>query len=109
MKKVLAIILAIAIFMMAIPLSFSADTVADDNRVLFTPTVNESAVSYDADGKIYYQGYYTYGTNGLGYTTPNILRTYNNKNFSSSDGNAYLWAAEIDGETMWKIPVWCQC
>ncbi len=103
MKKVLAIILAIAIFMMAIPLSFSASTVADDNKVLFTPTVNESAVSYDADGKIYYQGYDTYGTNGLGYTPKGFLRTWNDGGYNTSDGNAYLWAHETDGEKMWKF------
>lgn len=103
MKKVLAIILAITVFVMAIPFSLSASTTEGDNKVLFSATVNESAVSYDADGKIYYQGYGTYGTNGLGYTPGGFLRTWNDGGFNTSDGNAYLWAHETDGEQMWKI------
>ena len=98
MKKVLAIILAIAIFMMAIPLSFSATTVADDNRVMFTPTVNESAVSYDADGKLSYGA-----ANGLGWTQAGILKKSNGIDYTTNANQSYLFADEIDGETMWKI------
>ncbi len=103
MKKVLAIILSIAMVVMAIPLSLGVTAAEGDNKVLFSAAVNESAVSYDADGKIYYQGYNTYGTNGLGYTPKGFLRTWNDGGYNTSDGNAYLWAHETDGEKMWKF------
>lgn len=103
MKKVLAIILSIAMVVMALPFSFGVTAAEGDNRVLFTPMVNESAVSYDEDGKIYYQGYSTYGKNGLGYTPKGFLRTWNDGGYNTSDGNAYLFAHETDGEQMWKF------
>lgn len=102
MKKVIAIILAVAIFVMAIPLSFSAESVLDDNKVLFSAAVNESAISYDPDGKLYYTGY-NYGKNGLGYAKTGFLRTSKDGGFTTGDGSAYLFAHDIDNDKMWKF------
>lgn len=102
MKKVLAIILCIAIFIMAVPFTLSAETTEGDNKVLFSATENESAISYDADGKLYYTSY-KYGVNGLGYTQAGILKNSNGSAYTTGAGSAFLFADEIDGETMWKI------
>ena len=66
MKKVLAIILSIAMLAMAIPFSFGVTAAEGDNKVLF-------AVTDDTDGKLYYTGY-KYGVNGLGYAKKGFLR-----------------------------------
>ncbi|MBE6808565.1 MAG: hypothetical protein E7524_03750 [Ruminococcaceae bacterium] len=103
MKKVLAIILSMAMLAMALPFSFGVTAAEGDNKVLFSAAVNESAISYDEDGKIYYPGYYTYGENGLGYTSKNFVRNYKDTGWNTSDGHGYLFAHEIDGEEMWKF------
>lgn len=102
MKKVIAIILAVAIFMMAIPLSFSAESVLDDNKVLFSAAVNESAVSYDPDGKIYYKGW-KYAVNGLGYAATGLLKQSNGVDYMEKANDGYLFAKEIDEEQMWQF------
>ncbi len=102
MKKVLAIILSMAMLAMALPFSFGVTAAEGDNKVLFSAAVNESAVSYDADGKLYYASY-KYGVNGLGYTQKGLLKNSNGTSYTTGDGSAYLFADEIDGETMWKF------
>ena len=73
-----------------------------DNKLLFTSTANDSAVSYDEDGKLYYNSY-KYAINGLGYAKKGFLRTSGDGGFTTGDGSAYLFAHEIDNEKMWKF------
>lgn len=102
MKKVLAIFLCIAIFMMAIPFSLSAETTEGDNKVLFSAAVNESAVSYDNDGKIYYKGW-KYAVNGLGFAATGLLKQANGIDYMTKANDGYLFAKEIGGEQMWQF------
>ncbi|MEE1074337.1 MAG: hypothetical protein U0K93_02525, partial [Acutalibacteraceae bacterium] len=94
MKKVLAIILSIAMVAMALPFSFGVTAADGDNKMLF-------AVTDDADGKLHYNG--KSGISGLGYTNTGLLKQANGKDFTTGDGSAYLFTDEIDDETMWKI------
>ncbi len=72
---------------------------AADNTVMFS--ADKTATNGDADGMLFYNGSYTYGENGLGYTQKGILRNYNNTDYNDGDGNAYLFADE--NEKKWKF------
>ncbi len=96
-KRILALFLTAAMLMSFVPFTLTASAaLADDNTVMFS-------ANDDADGKLYYNGYHTYGENGLGYTQKGILRNSTNTGYNTSDGHAYLFSDEIDGENMWKI------
>ena len=96
-KRTLALILTVAIFMSVVPFTLVASAApVDDNTVMFS-------ANDDADGKLYYNGYYTYGENGLGYTQGGILKNSTNTGYNTSGGHAYLFADEIDSENMWKF------
>lgn len=103
MKKVISVLLSLIMLMGLLPFSLglSAEetgpiTIDDDNYTFF-------GADFDADGKLYYSGYGTYGKNGLGYTTAGFLKNSTGKEYGKYDSSAYLFSDEIDNENMWKI------